>query len=80
MKYTDPSDQVLLSLIISVRADTAEFLAEMAKEMDSSVDEVVSAIAEDSLCDVSQAPDLPDSTVIPDSCSLEELLRHLNRG
>ena len=78
MKYIDPGDQVLLSLIISVRADTAEFLAEMAKEMDSSVDEVVSAIAEDSLCDVSQVADLPDSTVVPDSCSLEELLRHLN--
>ena len=48
MKYLDPSEQVLFPVIISVRADTAELLSFMADDMGSSVDDLLSAIAEDS--------------------------------
>ena len=50
MKYLEPSgEQSLIPLIISVRAETARLLSEMAREMGVSLDEVLSFIAEDAV-------------------------------
>ncbi len=75
MKYLDPAEQILFPVIISVRADTAELLREMADEMDTSMDEVLSAIAEDSVSDLSRSRTFVDDVVIPDRCSTDDLLK-----
>ena len=77
MKYLDPSERVLFPVILSVRADTAELLKEMANEMDVSMDDVLSAIAEDSVCDLAGSRVFLNDVVIPDRCSTEDLLKRL---
>ena len=75
MKYLDPSaDQVLVPLIISVRADTAQLLSEMAKEMKVSIDEILSSIAEDAVIGLERDGSFLDDVYIPDKCSREDLL------
>ena len=77
MKYIDPAEQVLLPLIISVRADTAHLLTEMAEEMGISVDEVLSAIAEDSVSGLEKKQALLEGVIIPDKCSTQDLLNSM---
>ena len=74
MKHLDPAEQILLPVIISVRADTAELLREMAHELESSMDEVLSAIAEDSVTELSHSTAFVNDVVIPDRCSTKDLL------
>ena len=77
MKYLDPAESVLFPVIISVRADTAEMLAEMANEMDVTMDEVLSAIAEDSVSELGMEERFLEDVVIPDRCSTEDLIKYL---
>ena len=85
MNYLDPAERVLFPVIITLRADTAELLDEMANEMEVSMDEVLSAIAEESVgelgpssSDVSSLDGdsaFLDEVLIPDRCSTEDLLK-----
>ncbi len=84
MNYLDPAERVLFPVIITVRADTAEMLDEMANEMEVSMDEVLSAIAEESVSDLGASSSTPSTlaggraflgeVLIPDRCSTEDLL------
>ena len=85
MNYLDPAERVLFPVIITVRADTAELLDEMANEMEVSMDEVLSAIAEESVNELGSSryassklegvSDFLDEVLIPDRCSTEDLLK-----
>ncbi len=77
MKYIDPAELVLLPTIISVRADTAQVLREMANDMDVSMDEVLSALAEDSVSQLGSNKLFLDDVFIPDRCSAQDLLDSL---
>ena len=77
MKYLDPAEHVLFPVVISVRADAAELLQEMAREMGTTLDELISALAEDSACELSGPREFLDDVVIPESCSTEDLLKML---
>ncbi len=77
MKYIDPSESVFLPVIISVSADTAHVLTSMANEMDTSLDELLSAIAEDSAIEFSDDGAFSHDIAIPDSISTEDLLTFL---
>ena len=77
MKYIDPAELVLLPAIISVRADTAHVLKEMANDMEVSMDDVLSAMAEDSVCQLGSSKDFLDDVFIPDRCSTQDLLDSL---
>tara|TARA_B100000029_G_C17525464_1_gene941504 strand:+ start:330 stop:566 length:237 start_codon:yes stop_codon:yes gene_type:complete len=77
MKFLDPSEHVLIPLTVSVRADTAQLLREMASEMGISMDELFSALAEDSVCDLPVAEPIIDDVFIPDRCSTLDLLQVL---
>ena len=77
MKYLDPAEQVLFPVMISLRADDAELLREMADEMGTTMDELISALAEDSACDLASPKDPIENVVIPDRCSTEDLLKKL---
>ena len=78
MKFLDPAEHILLPVVISVRADTAELLTEMAHEMDVSMDEVLSAIAEDSVCDLDKQASFIGDVCIPDRVSRENLMKFLD--
>lgn len=75
MKYLDPSRQVLIPVILSLRADTAALLEEMSCELGVSLDEVVSQIAEDSVIGLESKNNFIHDVVIPDSVSYEDLMR-----
>ncbi len=77
MKFNDPSERVLLPIIISVRADTATLLKEMASEMDVPLEEVISAMAEDSVIELEERSLLLEEVQIPDSCSIVDLLKFI---
>ena len=78
MKYIDPSDQVLFSLIISLRPETARVFAQMADEMQVTIDELLSSLAEDAVIGITDLPCDPLKDIeIPDSCSTDDLIRLL---
>ena len=79
MKSTNPAELVLLPAIISVRADTAHVLREMANDMDVSMDEVLSALAEDSVSQLGSNNDFLEDVFIPDRCSTQDLLDSLHK-
>ena len=60
MKYIDPGDRVLFPVIISLRAEAAQLLRDMAGEMGTTLDELISALAEDSACDLSRSNEFLD--------------------
>ncbi len=78
MKFLDPAEQILFPAVLSLRADTAALLAEMATELDSSIDELLSSIAEDAVSGLSKEKFFLEDVVIPDSCSTEDLIRSLD--
>ena len=77
MKYLEPGDRVLFPVMISLRADAAKLLREMASEMGTTLDELISALAEDSVCDLSGPPENLEDVYIPDRCSTKDLLERL---
>ncbi len=77
MKYLDPRERSLYHLIISLSGEAALVLQEMASEMDASIDELVSAILEDSVASLSKPMNLFTDVVIPDKCSKEDLLKSM---
>ena len=79
MKYVDPAEQVFIPLLVSVRADTARLLREMASELEVSIDELFSCIAEDSAINIERENCFFEDVLIPDRCSSEDLLRSLNK-
>ncbi len=80
MKFLDPAEQVLFPAILSLRADTAELLAEMAEELETSLDEVLSSIAEDAVSGLSKPTIFFNDVVIPDRCSTDDLFRSMKQG
>ena len=77
MKYLDPADQLFLPVIVAVRGDTLQLLSSMADEMEISLDELFSALAEDSVTGLAKADSTFGETFIPNSCSTEDLLKSL---
>ena len=77
MKFLDPADHVLLPVMISVRADSARLLQEMALELGTTLDELISALAEDSAYDLENPRRSLDDVFIPDQCSKDDLLKML---
>ena len=77
MKFINPAEHVLVPLIISVRSDTAQLLSEMANELEISLDELISGIAEDQVTVLGKTTSFANDVDIPDSCSTETLLKFL---
>ena len=75
--FPGPAERVLFPAYLSVTQEAACLLAEMADDMGISVDELLSAIAEDSVSGLNFNKKLKNLEV-PDSCSREHLIRLLN--
>ena len=67
------NELVSLHAALSVRPETIHLLVEMAQEMGASIDEVLSAIAEDAVADL-EPPSLAQQVLIPASCSTADLM------
>ncbi len=78
MNYLDPSEYVLVPLLISVRADSAKLLTDLAAQMGVSIDELIGVLAEDSVIDLAKSENLPDQVAIPSKCSTKDLVDILN--
>ena len=73
MKSVNPKNEYIpLNIKISVRRDTLRLLSEMANDMEISIDEVFSFLAEDSVIDLELIEDL-NNIKIPNKCSLDDL-------
>ena len=77
MNSPEHTEQVLFPAIISVSAASADLLAEMALEMNVSLDELISSLAEDVVTGLTQSSTEIGQTYIPDKCSTADLLRSL---
>ena len=80
MNHLDPAERILFPVIISVRADTADLLTEMADDMGLSMDEVLSAIAEESVSELESCKTICGDVYIPDRCSKADLLNLLGES
>ena len=73
MKSANPENEYIpLDIRVSVRRDTLRLITEMARDMDVSINEVFSFLAEDSVIDLELLEDL-DEIEIPSKCSLNDL-------
>ena len=73
MKSANPENEYIpLDIRISVRKDTLKLIAEMAQDMEISINEVFSFLAEDSVIDLELNEDL-NEIEIPNKCSLNDL-------
>ena len=79
MKSINPQNEyVPLRINISLRRDTLKLISEMADDMGISINEVLSALTEDSVIDLEIDEDLKGIR-IPSSCSLEDLKNIIER-
>ena len=72
------NEYVPLRINISLRRDTLRLISEMANDMGISIDEVLSALTEDSVIDLEIDEDLKGVN-IPSSCSLQDLKEIIKR-
>ena len=80
MKFLDPSEQILLPVCLSLRGQTVGLLSEMASEMNVSVDELLSGIAEDSVIGLTKNKNFLEDVYIPDRCSMDDLIKSINKS
>ncbi len=78
MKSLDPGERIFLPLILSIRADTAECLSEMAIDMEITLDDLLSTIAEDSANCLKKKENFLEDVHIPDKCSTQDLLHRFD--
>ena len=73
MKSVNPKNEYIpIDLKISVRRNTFRLISEMARDMDISINEVFSFLAEDSVIDLEMLENI-DKVEIPNKCSLDDL-------
>ena len=71
MKFPGPPSRVLFPALISITDESAALLNEMADDMNISLDELLSGIAEDSVSGLSQL--YLSAKEVPDSVSTQQL-------
>ena len=68
---------VSINVNLSLKDETLRMLIEMADEMGSSLEEVLSSIAEDSVIDLKRLQDELGIVIIPEKCSTQDLVKKL---
>ena len=71
------SQNVYINVNLSLKDETLRMLIEMADEMGSSLEEVLSSIAEDSVIDLKRLQDELGIVIIPEKCSTQDLIKKL---
>ena len=73
MKFLDPREEVSFAVTVSVRAESALMLSEMANDMNIPLDELISGIVEDSVTGFGASKIFTEDVLIPDRCSTDDL-------
>jgi len=68
---------VSLSVNLSLKDETLRMLIEMADDMGTSLEDVLSSIAEDSVIDLKRLEDDLGIVIIPEKCSKQDLINTL---
>ena len=78
MNSNNPSSQnISISINLSLKEETLRMLLEMADDMGESLDDVISSIAEDSVIDLKRLQDELGIVIIPEKCSKQDLINSL---
>ena len=78
MNSNSRSDQnISFSLNLSLKNETLRMLIEMADDMGTSLEDVISSIAEDSVIDLKRLQDDLGIVIIPEKCSTQDLIDSL---
>ena len=78
MNSNNCSDQnISFSVNLSLKNETLRMLIEMADDMEASLEEVISSIAEDSVIDLKRLQDDLGIVIIPEKCSTQDLINSL---
>ena len=78
MNSNSCSDQnISISVSLSLKDETLLMLIEMAEDMGTSLEEVLSSIAEDSVIDLKRLQDDLGIVIIPEKCSTQDLINLL---
>ena len=78
MNSNNCSDQnISISVNLSLKDETLRMLVEMAEDMGTSLEDVISSIAEDSVIDLKRLQDDLGIVIIPEKCSKQDLINSL---
>ena len=78
MNSNNCSDQNMsISVRLSLKDETLRMLIEMANDMGTSLEDVLSSIAEDSVIDLKRLQDDLGIVIIPEKCSKQDLINSL---
>jgi hypothetical protein len=78
MNSNNRSDkEISFSVNLSLKNETLRMLIEMADDMGTSLDELLSSIAEDSVIDLKRLQDELGIVIIPEKCSTQDLINSL---
>ena len=68
---------ISISVDLSLKDETLRMLIEMADDMGTSLEDVISSIAEDSVIDLKRLQDELGIVIIPEKCSKQDLMNSL---
>ena len=68
---------ISISVDLSLKDETLRMLIEMADDMGTSLEDVISSIAEDSVTDLKRLQDELGIVIIPEKCSKQDLMNSL---
>ena len=68
---------VSINVNLSLKNETLRMLIEMANDMGSSLEDVISSITEDSVIDLERLQDDLDIVIIPERCSKQDLINSI---
>ena len=71
------SQNISISVNLSLKDETLRLLVEMADDMGISIDDILSSIAEDSVIDLKRFQQDLGMIFIPDKCSKQDLINSL---
>ncbi len=75
--YSCSGQDISINVNLSLKDETLRMLIEMSDEMGSSLEEVLSSIAEDSVIDLKRLQDELGIVIIPEKCSTQDLVEKL---
>ena len=78
MNSDNCSDQnVSINVNLSLKNETLRMLIEMANDMGTSLEDLISSITEDSVIDLERLQDDLDIVIIPEKCSKQDLINSI---
>ena len=78
MNSNNCSDQnVSINVNLSLKSETLRILIEMANDMGTSLEDVISSITEDSVIDLERLQDDLGIVIIPEKCSKQDLINSI---